>query len=820
MTEVLNDSFTVAQAYLDSLESGVVELESDWTSEASPLVALEGRSRRRLRLTPIEHYEYGLTSHYFVDEAGVLVFLLNPETYPSIDYEETRIFLAGEFNGWEKAVRKREWRLKWEIFHGIRCLVFRDEERRIPLDQELQFKFVTEHDHWLLVDMDAPNARSDETGRWNYFIQRGVTGRHRFRFELKKAIDLSENNRIVYQSGGDEKSICLHPGDFFFSLSSDKELGSIVRDEKTIFRLFAPRAKWVKVGIFQDLADTDSIEWILMEKSDDLVWEATIGRNLSGSYYWFRLDGPEGPFGLFDPDFKILDPYAKATVSAVGPGIVIDDSGYECGDSLSYAAPQWQDLVIVECHVQDLTSKKAEYKKEAGKVCGFGDLAHFARSDSFYPCRLGANAVELQPIQENDATTADEYHWGYMTTNFFAPNSKYGSAPESASQVEELREAVKAMHDRGLAVIADVVYNHVGEPAHLMYIDKQYYFHLGGDGSPTNWSGCGNDLRCDTPMARRIIIESLKRLALFYGIDGFRFDLADLVGKATLVEVEKELKAVRPDIILIAEPWSFRGHIGMELRDTGYASWNDGYREFLKKYVKGKGNQDGVEYFLRGSPDHYATWPAQTVNYVESHDDRVWIDDITRNSRQNGQRPTLKDARRTRLMTSLLMMSIGIPMLHAGQDFMMSKGGFRNSYQRGDLNALDYDRELDYPGMTEYARRWVQFRRSKLGGLTRHFERVGDGFFRFFKPKGTSAVAYALNLDRTMGDEILLYGVNPTSGSVSIELGEWGAAFRWKQICDHDRFWGLESEHEPVNRPGAFLNLPRLSCGLWVAKHF
>ena len=114
-----------------------------------------------------------------------------------------------------------------------------------------------------------------------------------------------------------------------------------------------------------------------------------------------------------------------------------------------------------------------------------------------------------------------------------------------------------------------------------------------------------------------------------YGVDGFRFDLAELLGLDVLRDIEAALKRVRPDVILIAEPWSFRGHLAGALRDTGWASWNDGYRDFVRDYVRGNGDPARMEYFLRGSPWYFAKWPAQTVNYTESHDDRAWIDVIT-----------------------------------------------------------------------------------------------------------------------------------------------------------------------------------------------
>ena len=129
-------------------------------------------------------------------------------------------------------------------------------------------------------------------------------------------------------------------------------------------------------------------------------------------------------------------------------------------------------------------------------------------------------------------------------------------------------------------------------------------------------------------MGRRLIIDSLKHLVETYDVDGFRFDLAELIGIEVLREIEVELKKVKPAIILIAEPWSFRGHIQDELQETGYASWNDGFRDCIAKYVKGEGNQDMIRHFVAGSPSS-TRFAAQTINYTESHDDHCWLDRIT-----------------------------------------------------------------------------------------------------------------------------------------------------------------------------------------------
>ena len=311
------------------------------------------------------------------------------------------------------------------------------------------------------------------------------------------------------------------------------------------------------------------------------------------------------------PEVRVLDPYALATVGREGPGIVLDRAWVGQGDQ-NFRTPAWHDLVIAEAHVRDLAAN-APVAVTPEERRGFTGLKKWVESPECYLHHLGVNCVELQPLHEFDNATTEEYHWGYMTNNFFAPESSYALAPEAASGVRELQELVAAFHRRGMAVVLDVVFNHVGLPAHLMLIDRLYYFEQDADGHLANWSGCGNDLRARSAMAKRLITDSCLHFMVTYGVDGFRFDLAELLGVDVLRDIEAALKRAKPDVILIAEPWSFRGHIAGALRDTGWASWNDGYRDFLRDYVRGAGAPDRMEYFLRGSPWYFAKWPAQTM---------------------------------------------------------------------------------------------------------------------------------------------------------------------------------------------------------------
>jgi pullulanase/glycogen debranching enzyme len=426
------------------------------------------------------------------------------------------------------------------------------------------------------------------------------------------------------------------------------------------------------------------------------------------------------------------------------------------------------------------------------------------------------NAVELQPIQEFDNPSHEDYHWGYMTVNYFSPDSSYAADPEKASQIEEFRGLVQDFHDHGMAVILDVVYNHVGEPNHLLFIDKYYYFHLDQANDLVNWSGCGNDLRCNTPMGRRLIIDSLKHLVMTYDVDGFRFDLAELIGIEVLREIEVELKKMKPSIILIAEPWSFRGHIQKELKETGFASWNDGFRECIAKYVCGQGSQDMVRHFMAASPGA-TRFAAQTINYTESHDDHCWMDRITERSGHDGSDPTLLDKRRTHLMASMLFASLGVPMLAEGQDFMRSKEGISNTYQRGDVNALDYNRRFVYSGVHGYFCNWIRFRRSELGKALRYDGGLTERYLGFYFAEGSSAGVVLFNADRSVDAPQLIYAINPHLEYANVQCGDLNLS-ALKQIADQERFdlGGIASARIPLS--DSHINLPPLSCGLWLVE--
>ncbi len=842
------DPHRILRAWLESPNSGIIELDRDWVGRYHPRFTLGKHCPAPSALAPAPGLPAGRAYGYFFNNAdGEITFVLPLEHGCDIDPGRDTVYLAGDFNDWHQAVGKEEWRMVPAELEGERVLRWSGDAARF-LGWGQRFKFVTGEHQWLVPPTDAPNVVRDQDGNLNRFLDPTRTGWHLWRFTVSESLCLAEAWNVGWADGRGE-TCPLVPGAFFYELKTDLRLGAIVRGEETIFRLFAPRARSVTLHVTQERpawaaarepakvstvaelatppeppAPAQILEYALTRRADADgaagVWEIALNASLHGWFYWYSLDGVRegpGPNG-FNPAVRVLDPYALAAVGHAGPGIVLSDAWVREGADHSFRTPAWQDLVIMETHVRDLAAN-APVKATAEERRGFTGLRKWVESEDFYPHHLGVNCVELQPLHECDSVRTDEYHWGYMTNNFFAPESTYALQPESASGVRELQELVRAFHQRGMAVIVDVVFNHVGVPAHLMAVDKLYYFELDANGQLTNWSGCGNDLRARSAMARRLIIDSCLHYMNAYGVDGFRFDLAELLGVDVLRDIEGALKKANANVILIAEPWSFRGHIAGALRDTGWSSWNDGYRDFVRDYVRGNGAPARMEYFLRGSPWYFAKWPAQTVNYTESHDDRTWIDMITENSQHDGRMPTGNDRRRTHLMAALLFMSLGIPMLSEGQDFLRSKHGVNNTYQRGDLNALDYRRLYRYLGTHAYFADWIAFRRGEYGRLLRQHSRPTEGFFQFVSAAGSPALAAVYNADFSQGPARLLFAINPTNGDQTIPIGEsvaGSAREAWDMLADQDRFY-LSDAHGAKRPVEPQLWVPALSCALWVS---
>ncbi|MFQ5754197.1 MAG: hypothetical protein ACE5HI_19595, partial [bacterium] len=312
---------------------------------------------------------------------------------------------------------------------------------------------------------------------------------------------------------------------------SDKPLGFTVENNQILFRLFAPRAKAVTLIIFEKHTDPTGHEYAMTSRHDG-VWEYTIAGTHWGKYYGYKITGPIDDTEIFQPEQVIADPYSKAVCTKnsylhAAKSIILNTQNYDWeGD-----APMrifWEDLLIYELHVRDMTVHPSAGVRAKGTYHGLVEKG--TRGGINHILELGVNAVELLPCQEfgnietpfNQEVTGitntwNPYarnHWGYMTSYFFAPEAYYASGGNltpgdycgiDGQQVREFKDMVKACHRAGVAVIMDVVYNHVSnyDWNPLKYIDKKYYFRLDPMMNFIEASACGNDLKTERPMARR-----------------------------------------------------------------------------------------------------------------------------------------------------------------------------------------------------------------------------------------------------------------------------------------------------------------------------
>jgi len=804
-------------AWLESTTVGIVEFDRDWEEASAPKIDLiPGPLGTLVTQVASGSIIAALYGYYYDKEANEFLFVYPLEHCSDFGCPIDPVYVAGEFNEWEKAVGNPMWRLDDAELNGRQVLMWRGAADRFITSGIQSFKFVTSEHIWLPIPEYAPNIILDVSGNTNRAIYPNRLGKQLWQFTTPEAFELSGLPLIAVEGSGGPMPINL--GDFFFELKTDLPLGAIQLGKITTFRLFAPRAISVVLEIFENKQSevfTFNLQRLKQEGKVPCVWEVTINKNLNGWKYWYILDGVrEGP-GAFDPEAKVLDPYALACVGREGPGIVVSKESIASPD-LTFRTPQWQDLIISEAHVRDLVAKAPILAREEERR-GFTGLTAWVQSPHFYLRNLGINCVELQPVQQCDSVTQEEYHWGYMTTNYFSPSSTLSLDPDSASGIDEFQKLIKAFHSQGIAVLLDVVYNHVGVPEHLLKIDRIYYATSDRAGRLMNWSGCGNDMRARASMVKRLIIDSCLHFIHVYGVDGFRFDLAELLGVEVLRDVAFALQQAKPNVVLIAEPWSFRGHIAGALRDTPWSSWNDGYRNFIKSYCLGQGSAETMEYYLKGSPWYYAKWPAQTVNYSESHDDRTWIDSITERHDGNGYDCTPNDIKRTHLMAALLFMSHGIPMISSGQDFLRSKSGLNNTYLRGDINALDYSRIETHMATHVYFTEWIDFRKGHIGSLLRLYSRPDQGFFASFKGADGCSFALLYNARGSHGKYRLLFAINPTFSAGVVVLDEKVTQLGlWKQLADEERFHLPKQGAQRMVEPE--LHLPALSCTLWMIE--
>lgn len=525
----------------------------------------------------------------------------------------------------------------------------------------------------------------------------------------------------------------------FDTLYSEKELGCTFEKGRFVFRIFAPRAKTVRLALFQSAKGPEHESYYL-KRDDQGVWEISLKKKLWNSYYGYYIEAQSGQGDIFQPNILMPDPYSEALSTQnhylINARTYIHKDEFDWGNDRWMAPVDPRDLIIYETHVRDMSAADGELIEEKGAYGAFIEKIPYLK-------KLGVNAVEFLPLHDfanieipyKDTSTAlyntwnpyERNHWGYMSTFFFAPENYYSSAghmnenkiiEDKGKASEEFKSLVKALHNAGFAVIMDVVYNHTStyDPNPFKMIDKKYYYRLNGDMEFTSVSGCGNDFKTERPMSRKMIVESVLYWMKEYHIDGFRFDLAAMIDDVTLESIRREARKLNTNVVLIAEPWG--GTYNPDhFSDLDWSSWNDQFRNGIKGqnphtrpgFIFGRW-EDGVTRnnvmrFLMGSlrDDGGQYRKAEhSVNYLESHDDHTFgdfvrlaigknhDDDIIKDIYSHGKL-TPEEMRYHKLGAFILGSSQGICMLHSGQEFARSKVIEINEVPDPDQGKIDHN---------------------------------------------------------------------------------------------------------------------------------
>jgi pullulanase/glycogen debranching enzyme len=723
----------------------------------------------------------------FMVSGGYVVFCFDDKIHKAGLSSNDAVFVAGTFNGWNS----QSWRLDW-VGNGVWQKTFSASDAQIGV-REGRFKFVVNDSRWIGPRIEAPNIMVDDGGNLNFRLapeySRGSV------IEISMAAPVALSNALTLVISNLAPRVIRHPlrpGAILEGMRIQAPLGVSLDPQggRARVSVFAPRASRMELLVSEHpqmlLGSGAKASGGTPMRLDPLegVWTGVWSGLSKAAYYGFRVDGPQGIGESFDFSAFVGDPYARAVVSENGPCVLIDPGatnawfgGWSDG---AYTPPAPKDMVIYETHVRDLTIDPSSGVPESLRGTFEGVLATSNTGTGLDHLKaLGVNMIEFMPIQEFDNGT-NAPGWGYSPDYYFAPESSYGRNPVKGSQYYEFKRMVNELHRRGFGVIIDVVYNHVGGANSFSKLDRRSYFRLDAEDGYSNFSGCGNDLRTESPVMRRLIVDNVLYWIKEHHVDGFRFDLAELIDMETLMAVQQAAKAANPDVVLIAEPWSSRGDQKQALRGTAWAAWNNQFTHPVRSFIKGEGRSDEVMKAIAGSVELWTTSPMQSINYFESHDDMALADELSTAPGRDGRILTPADTARHRLAATVLFTSLGIPMLNEGQEFLRSKRGIRNTFDRGDLiNAVRWS-ERDRPQARElltYYRDMIRLRQSPEGASLRVAEAPPACYYEWITPGSGQLLGYRINARHERPGRAFVVLVNASerdeSFVVDFPVGRW-----------------------------------------------
>ena len=563
--------------------------------------------------------------------------------------------------------------------------------------------------------------------------------------------------------------------------------------------------KWTEVKIWAPVAE--GVDFLLFSTEDQKkpdyekkltpagkgVWQTELNGDWEGYYYLFRLH-----YG--DLTEETVDPRARAVGTDSRKGLIVDLSktdppGWEDDERIKIDSPL--EAVIYEVHVRDFSSSPHSGIQHQGQYLGFteqGTTNEGGHSTGLsHLCELGITHVHLLPVFDF-ATVPDQsedYNWGYDPYYYNVPEGSYATEPSDDSRIRELKQLVKALHDRGIGVIMDVVYNHTyhSEESPFQKTAPNYFYRF-YEGDFADGSGCGNEIATERPMVRKFIVDSVKYWAEEYHIDGFRFDLMALIDKKTMSQVENTLHQIDPSILIYGEPWAalppqlpYEEQVtkGTQ-RGMNLALFNDDFRDAIKGDLGGSysgfiaGEEEQIEEIKSGvvgavkyseQISNFTDSPRESINYVSCHDNLTLWDKISVTYPDLDEREQI---RLDRLAQAIVFTSQGVPFIQGGEEFLRTKYGHDNTYQAGDYyNQLKWERKSKYRETTDYYAGLIELHKKHPAFQLATQKQVREQL-SFFSTPGCS-LGFIIQCPESKGDrEEIIVIYNAGRENIKVEL--------------------------------------------------
>ncbi|MBM7555421.1 type I pullulanase [Halanaerobacter jeridensis] len=604
-------------------------------------------------------------------------------------------------------------------------------------------------------------------------------------------------------------------------------LGVDYSPQKSSFKLWAPSAQRVELELFAEQNQVEPNAVYPLRKDENGVWYIEIEEDLADFYYHYIVNNS-------GTKQKTLDPYAK---SMSGFDIEEDDLGKGAVVDLDSTNPKkWQEddyieleddcnIVIYEMSVRDFTiSPSSEVAKEKrGTYLGFIEKIPYLKE-------LGITHVQLMPVlnfyfineyqkEFEDIRKIKEegkvnYNWGYDPHNYFTPEGWYSSDPgDPKVRIKELKQLIQALHDAGIGVILDVVYNHTAVTEIFEPIVPAYYYRRHADNSLTNGSGCGNDTASEREMMRKLIIDSTTYWTDEYHVDGFRFDLMGLHDEETIKKMADQVRDINPNTVLLGEGWNLgtlpaeekyvkaAGEKRSLLRvESGPAVFNDGIRDALKQNHFGGNLEDGgfIQGFVNSKsliragiiagmvnydsnvdieldPYHrFADEPEEVINYVTCHDGYTLWDKVVGSTPNADKEQRIKMAK---LGASIILTSQGRAFIHGGEEMLRTKPNpnkykelDHNSYSSGDYtNQIDWQRKEKYSEVVEYYKGLIELRKTHPALRLETMEEIQYGL-NFIAEGIDFVIAFKLDCPKDDWEEIIVvHNANRKEKTIKVE---------------------------------------------------